>query len=114
MTWSIFGIALATVIAQSLLHLYLGRFAAKQLKISWWRLIVKNWLLAALTIAFAAVVRMAIPPSGLANVTVLVVIHLGAFLAIARVTGINLEDLRREKTMFQAMFSKQRNSAAQR
>jgi hypothetical protein len=112
MNGSIFGISLATVIAQSLLLLYLGRFSARQLKISWWKLTVKNWLLALATLAFAILIRMVIPQSGVMNVFLLTVIHLIAILIIARLAGISLEDLRQEKMILQTMFSKQKNPAA--
>jgi O-antigen/teichoic acid export membrane protein len=101
---SIFGIALATVIAQSSLVLYLGRFTARQLKISWWQLHVKNWLLALGTVAFGIFVRVAVPPGGAMHVVLLVVIQLAAFLMIARVVGISLDDLRQEKEIFLTML----------
>jgi len=112
MSHSIFGIALATVIAQSSLVLYLGRFTARQLKISWWQLHIKNWLLALGTVVFGILVRVAIPPGGSLHFFLLVVIQLAAFAIIARVVGIRLEDLRREKEIFLTMFGKRGKTAA--
>jgi O-antigen/teichoic acid export membrane protein len=106
MTNSIFGIAFATVIAQSAQLLFLGRFTARQLKISWWRLHGKNWLLALGTAAFGISMRFFVPPNGAMHIFSVAMILLAAFLIIARVAGINLEDLRQEKEIFQAMFGK--------
>jgi O-antigen/teichoic acid export membrane protein len=104
MTNSILGIALATAIAQSSLLLFLGRFTAGQLKVSWWRLHGKNWLIALGTAVFGISMRSVIPPSGIMNIFLLVAIQLVAFLIIARVVGISLEDLRREIEIFRMMF----------
>ncbi len=106
MTNSIFGIAFATVIAQSSMLLLLGRFTARQLKISWWRLHGKNWLLALGTAAFGISMRICFPPHGVVNIFFLAMILLAAFLIIARVAGISLNDLRREKEIFKAMLGK--------
>lgn len=112
MNGSIFGIALATAIAQSALHLYLGHFTARQLKISWWKLTVKNWLLAVATMAFAGLIRVTIPQQGALNILFLAIVHLAAFFIIARIAGIGLKDLRHEKIIFKSMFSRQKDSAA--
>jgi O-antigen/teichoic acid export membrane protein len=112
MTNSIFGIALATVIAQSSQLLFLGRFTARQLKISWWRLHGKNWLLALGTAAFGISMRAVIPPSDAMHIFLLAMIQLAAFLIIARVVGIGLKDLRQEMEIFRAMFGKREKPAA--
>lgn len=104
MNFSIFGIALATVISQSSRDLFLGRYAAQQLSISWWRLNVKNWLLALATIVFGAVIRTGVPLRGAQDVSLAIAIHAVWLLIVARLAGISLKDLQQEKLMFQAMF----------
>ncbi len=108
MKFSIFGIALATVIAASVKFLYLGRFCARELEISWWKLIMKNWLLALGITCFAVLVRWALPQTGAINIALLVLIQLSAFLVIARMAGVGLKDLREEKRIFQAIFQTER------
>jgi hypothetical protein len=67
---------------------------------------VKNWLLALGTAAFGISMRFFVPPNGAMHIFSVAMILLAAFLIIARVAGINLEDLRQEKEIFQAMFGK--------
>jgi O-antigen/teichoic acid export membrane protein len=110
MTTSIFGIALATVIAASALYLYFGWFSARQLRISWWQLTVKHWLLALGTVLFSVFIRLSVPQIGATNIALYIILHLIAFLIIARVVGIGLNDLRHEQRIFQAMFIKKKDS----
>ncbi len=108
MNLSIFGISLAAVIVLSALHLTLGRFTARQLKISWWQLTVKNWLLALATLAFGLLIRIFVPSQNAAGISLLIAINVIAFLIIMRVIGIRMKDLLREKDIFVAMFDKQK------
>lgn len=107
MNISIFAISLAMVVVLSALHLTLGRFTARQLKISWWKLTVKNWLLALATLVFGLLIRIFIPAHSVANISLLIVINVVAFLIIARIVRISLKDMRREKDIFLGMFGKQ-------
>ncbi|MGH8101033.1 MAG: hypothetical protein ACREIW_07030, partial [Chthoniobacterales bacterium] len=108
MKFSIFGIALATLIAASVKFLYLGRFCAQELGISAWTLIIKNWLLALGVVFFAVLVRCTLPQTGAINIALLVLIQLLAFLAIARAAGLGWSDLQEEKRILAAMFRAER------
>jgi O-antigen/teichoic acid export membrane protein len=94
---SIFGIALATVIAQSAAVLFLGWFSSRQMRISWWRLSVRNWLLA-----------WWIPPRSWPEAVLLILVNVPAFFLMAAASGISLKDLREEKIIFQSILLKRK------
>jgi O-antigen/teichoic acid export membrane protein len=104
MKFAIFGIALATVIAASVKFLCLGWFCARELGISAWTLIVKNWLLAVFIVSFAVLIRSNLHQDRITNLLLLVLIVLLTLVAIAWVAGVGWKDLREEKRIFQAMF----------
>ena len=108
MKFSIFGIAFATVIAASVKFLYLGRFCAREFGISSWTLIINNWLLALGAVSFAILIRCVVPQTGVANITMLIVIQLIAILIIGRAAGLGLKDLQEEKRIFQAIFQSEK------
>jgi hypothetical protein len=106
---SIFGIALATVMAQSAAQLFLGWYSSRQLKISWWHLSLKNWLLALAFVGFGLLTKIWVSPEGGPGIALLAAIDAVAFLIAARAVGISLEDLRQEKKILQSMFGQMRN-----
>ncbi|HEU6449049.1 MAG TPA: hypothetical protein VFV23_11485 [Verrucomicrobiae bacterium] len=105
MTNSIFGIAFATVIAQSAQLVFLAGFTSRQLQIPWWKLFGNKWLLALGTAVFGFGLRMVLPPVNALNFSLLIIILVVSFFLIARLLGISLKDLQREKEIFRSMFS---------
>lgn len=104
MNYSIFGVALSAVVIQSTVQLYVGRWAARQLNLSWWKLTVKNWLLALATLAFGLALRIFVPPQNIANICLLIAVDVVAFLVILRIVGIHWKDLQQEMEIFLSMF----------
>jgi O-antigen/teichoic acid export membrane protein len=104
MNYSIFGVALFAVVIQSAMQLYLVRYAARQLNLSWWKLTVKHWLLALATLAFGLLIRIFLPPQNIVNVCLLIAVDAVVLVIILRVIGIRLKDLRQEMGIFISMF----------
>ena len=93
---SILGIAVATVFAQSCLVLGLGRFSFGELKMSWWKLSFRTWLLALAAVALGFGLKSYLPLDSLQNGCLLVMICFAALLIIARALNISLADVRQE------------------
>jgi hypothetical protein len=104
MNYSILAVALSAVVIQSAFLLGLGRYAARQLKLSWWKLTVKHWLLALATLVFALVIRILVPPQNIANICVLIGADAVAVVIILRIVGIRLKDFQQERQIFLSMF----------
>lgn len=109
MKFSIFGIALATVIAASFKFLYLGHFCARELGLSAWKLVIKNWILAVAVVFLAVAIRSIFPQTGASSISLLVLVQLLAFLAIALAVGLSWKDLQEEKRIFRVMLQMERD-----
>lgn len=101
---SILGLAIATVTASSCSMLILGWFTSRQLKISWWKLSVQNWLVAGGVVAGGALLQL----HGPGGVAVKSVILTASFFVIALLVGIRFADVRDEAKVLSAMFEKVR------
>lgn len=109
---SIFGIALASFITQSGSVLFLGWFSSRQLKISWWRLSLKNWLLGVSMVGIGMLSRhLFAGKTGLSILLGGVVIVLAVWFVLL-VTGITWQDLRHEKNVFLAMLGRRSGAAS--
>jgi O-antigen/teichoic acid export membrane protein len=106
MNYSIFGVALSAVVILSAFVLALGLYAARQLHLSWWKLTLKNWLLALATLIFGLLIRILLPLQSIANICLMIVADAVAFVIILRMVGIRLKDLQQEKEIFLSMFKK--------
>lgn len=100
----IVGLAVSSVIASSLAMLGLGLFTSRQLCISWWRLTVKNWLLALVVVVLGAVVHHYQPAHSFEATTVKALLAVGLTPAIGWAVGVRLADLRAEFAVITNMF----------
>ena len=103
---SVFSIALAGVISVSAAHLGLGWYSCRQITMSWWRLSLRNWLLALAVTALAVTMRILLPVHSAFAAAVNMVVFLATTLAVAFLIGIRMNDLREEFAILRGMFGK--------
>ena len=103
---SVLGIALAGVVSQSVLQLGLGWYSCRQITMSWWRLSLRNWLLALAVTALAVTMRVLLPVHSAFAAAVNTVVFLAATVLVAFLLGIRVKDLREEFAILRGMFGK--------
>jgi O-antigen/teichoic acid export membrane protein len=103
---SLLGIAVAMAAAYSVLTLSLGWYACRQMKASWWRLSLGNWLLALATVGIGVMTRIYLPIHSALSAALAVGAFLAIVLGMAAVLGIRVSDLREEARILRAMFGK--------
>jgi len=103
---SVFGLALAGVISQSAAQLSLGWYSCRQIKLSWWRLSARNWLLALAVTALAIAMRRLLPLDSVLAAAGNALVVLAAALLIAFLLGIRISDVREEAAILRGMFGK--------
>ena len=103
---SIFGVALATVIAQSVLVLATGWFAFGALGLAWWRLAVKPWLMGMGTVAAGYAVRAVLPPQSVGDWMLVAAVDGVILLLVACALGIRFAEVREEWRMVRSIFCK--------
>ena len=103
---SITGVAVATVVAQSLLSLSLGWYTCKALGFSQGRWILKNLLLPLAAVAAAYGVRKAIVPDSVGGMTVVVACYAAMLVPVAILAGLNRETLREEFALLRGLARK--------
>jgi len=101
---SIFGIALAIVVSQSVLTLGLGWYSCRQIKMSWWRFSLRNWLLALAVTVLGVTLRVLLPAHSILAGGVTAGVYLAAILLIAFLLGVKLEDVRQETAILRSIF----------
>lgn len=107
---SLWGIAAATVAAQSLLSLGAGWYTCRHMQISWVPWLLKGWLLPFAGVLAAAWLRQKLPfysPQHQllwSNVTLLVAAYGAGWLAAAWVLGITPAFLRKELALIRTFF----------
>ena len=101
---SLFGIALAGVISQSVGLIGIGWYTCRHMQMSWWRSSLRNWLLALAVTCFGVFLHQWLPihsvfsAAGTAFVSVAVVALVGFLL------GIRIKDLREEALVLRGLF----------
>jgi O-antigen/teichoic acid export membrane protein len=103
---SILGIALATVVTYSVLTLGLGWYACRHMKTSWWRLSLRNCLLALAVTMLAVTMRVLMPIHSTVTALLTGACCLAALLLTAFVLGIRIGDLRGEFAIMRGIFGK--------
>jgi len=107
---SLWGIAMATVLAQSLLSVGAGFYTCRHLQVGWVPWLLKGWLLPCAGILGAAWLRLELPfysaqhvllPQ---NVVMLAAAYLAAWLAAAWGLGINAAFIRQELAFIRTFF----------
>jgi O-antigen/teichoic acid export membrane protein len=86
---SLLGIAMATVLAQSLLSLAVSAFTCRYLKMAWVPWMLRGWLFPLAGIALAAWLRMKLPMDSWQHVVLLVGAYGAMLVAAAWALGIN-------------------------
>jgi O-antigen/teichoic acid export membrane protein len=103
---SLLGIALASVISQSVVQLSLGWYCCRHIKMSWWRLSLRNWLLALAMTALAVTLRVLMPAHSAVAAVLTAGVCLAAVLLAAFVLGIRINDLREELAIVRGIFGR--------
>jgi O-antigen/teichoic acid export membrane protein len=103
---SLWGIAMATVLAQSLLSLGSSYFVCRFLKTSWLPWVLRGWLLPLLMIAGAGWVRTLLPLDNLAHGVELAGIYTVLFLLLAWSLGVNAAFIREEWAIIRGFLKK--------
>jgi O-antigen/teichoic acid export membrane protein len=107
---SLLGIAMATVLAQSLLSVGAGFYTCRHLQVGWVPWLLKGWLLPCAGILGAAWLRLELPFYSaqhvllLQNILLLAAAYLAAWLAAAWSLGINAAFIRRELAFVRTFF----------
>ncbi len=107
---SLWGIAMATVLAQSLLSLGASFYTCRHLQIRWVPWLLKGWLLPFVGIVLAAWLRRELPFYSaqhallLPNVLLLAAAYAAAWLAAAWGLGINAAFIRQELAFLRSFF----------
>jgi O-antigen/teichoic acid export membrane protein len=102
---SIFGIALALATVMSAQNLLFGWYSCRELQLSWWRLSVRNWLLALLFVGLGLLARIVGMQAGRWGILWAVMAGPLVVLLACWLSGIRLEDLRQEKKVFGALIA---------
>lgn len=103
---SIFGFALAIVVTQSVLTLGLGWYTCRKLKTSWWRLSVRNWLLALGAVGVGILMRVYQPVNSPLTAGMAAGVCLATAGLVAFALGIRIKDLREEFAVLRGIFNK--------
>jgi O-antigen/teichoic acid export membrane protein len=101
---SVLGIALATLASQSVAVLALGWYSCRHLKISWWRISLRNWLLALASAGLGLAMRHYLPMDSWLAAGITAGVYAAALLAVAFLLGIRMNDLREEVGILRGIF----------
>ena len=103
---SVFGFALASVVTNSLLTQGLGWYSCRKMKALWWRLSLRNWLLALGACGLGILLRIYLPITSALTAGVSAAACLVATLLVASLLGIRVNELREEFAIMRGMFGK--------
>ena len=101
---SVFGIALAAVISQSAVLLGVGWYSCRRIKMSWWRLSLRNWLLALAVTGLGITMRILMPVHSALAGGITAGIYLATIVLIAFLLGIKIRDVRQEIVILRSIF----------
>jgi O-antigen/teichoic acid export membrane protein len=105
---SITGVAVATVIAQSISSVFLGAVTCRYLGIPIGRWMARCWLLPVAFTLLATALKILFPDSSLYHLGLLSVCYFGLFLVVCRLVGMNKELIHTELIQARALFSGKR------
>jgi O-antigen/teichoic acid export membrane protein len=103
---SVFGLALAGVISLSVAQLTLGWYSCRKIRMSWWRISLRNWLLALAVIALAVTMRFLVPVHSVFAMVVNALVFLATTLLVGFLLGIRIADVRDEFAILRGMLGK--------
>jgi O-antigen/teichoic acid export membrane protein len=101
---SITGVAVATVIAQSVYSMYLARLSCRFLGISTARWIARCWVLPVVSTLIAVTLKHLFPDDSVAHLGLLSVSYVVLLLVVCRLAGVTRELLRAEMNQLRALF----------
>jgi O-antigen/teichoic acid export membrane protein len=90
------GIAYATVIAQTILSLYLGHYACRQLNLGFGRWFLRSWIWPVMAVSLVAALQYEIGSTRLADILLLLGASGAVLILLALAVGINRKFLREE------------------
>jgi O-antigen/teichoic acid export membrane protein len=105
LTFAITGVAVATVIAQSISSLFLGAVTCRYLELSSVRWAARCWLLPIGFTLLAAGLKRLFPTDSLSNLGILAGCYLVLFLVVCGLAGLNRGLLRAELAQARRMFN---------
>ena len=103
---SLLGIAMATVLAESVLRLASSFYACRKLQIRWLPWIVRAWLAPVAGVLFAAWLRLKLPFDSAQNISLLLAAYLAMALAAAWMLGITPAFIKAELAIVRGFFRK--------
>ena len=103
---SLWGVAMATVVAQSILSLIASCYVCRHLQIKWLPWALKGWLAPLAGICFAGWLRLQWPMDSLAHVALLVGSYAGMLIVAAWGLGVNAAFIREELQIVRKFFGK--------
>jgi hypothetical protein len=103
---AITGVALATVIAQSIYSIYLGAVTCRYLGISLSKWISRCWVLPIGLTLGAAALKVLFPADSLLHLSALSSCYLVLFFVVCWLAGMNRDLLRAEITQLRAMLQR--------
>jgi O-antigen/teichoic acid export membrane protein len=104
LTFAITGVAVATVVAQSISSVCLGAVTSRYLNLPVGRWLARCWLLPVVCTLLAAMLKQLLPDSSLMHLGMLSACYFGVFLVVCRVAGLDRELIRFELRQARAMF----------
>ncbi|HEX4265700.1 MAG TPA: oligosaccharide flippase family protein [Verrucomicrobiae bacterium] len=105
---SITGVAVATVIAQSISSIFLGAVTCRYLGLPVGRWMARCWLLPVAFTLTAAALKTVFPDNSLRHLSLLSTCYVGLFVVVCWLVGLNRELLRTELNQARALFSTRR------
>jgi hypothetical protein len=103
---SLWGIAMATVVAQSVLSLAASFFTCKYLQIAWLPWALKGWLFPVAGIVCAGWLRMKLPADSAQNLLLLAGAYAALLLAAAWALGVRPAYIKEELQILSKFFRK--------
>lgn len=100
------GIALATVVAQSVLSLVAGRFTCRHLGIPWGRWVWNGWMLPVLAVGAAAGLRWLWPPDSGVHAAALAGVYAVILFGVSQAVGFRPAMIREEWRQLRAIFQR--------
>jgi O-antigen/teichoic acid export membrane protein len=100
----LWGIALATAVAQVFVMLAMGWFTARQMKLSWWRLTLRNSVFGLAILGMGVWEHHFLQPAGAGKIIIVLGADVLAMLCIVRLVGIRRADLRDELDIFKGII----------
>jgi hypothetical protein len=101
---SLWGIAMATVLAQSILSLVAAFFVCEFLQIAWLPWAMRGWLFPVAGIALAGWIRTKLPGDSIQNLLTLAGIYAGILFALAIALGVKATDIKQEVQLVSKFF----------